>query len=267
MKIAIRDDDTSYYTRPEQLESAFIGLDNIPISLSVVPFAVKEHMGLNIYGEIDNHNKYSDIELNKELVDYIKKGIKQGRFEVIQHGINHEYRKESNGLWRAETEYLKKEELKRKIEVSKAHLEKIFEVKLNIFAAPSNAVSTICSEVLDDLGINVNCVVGRLMKRKISLYYILNYLKSNLFKLVTGQRYGGVLKYSNHKELNINDFKDFDTTWKLYNECKKYQFPMIIYTHYWDLNSDINKKEELKKFIKMATEDGAETVFVSDCFK
>ena len=50
MKIALRDDDTCFYTKPSELEEAFEGL-NIPISLSVVPFTVFSHAGTYPYGK------------------------------------------------------------------------------------------------------------------------------------------------------------------------------------------------------------------------
>lgn len=39
MKFAIRDDDTSFFTQPEQLLRVYEGIwDRAPVSLSVVPF-------------------------------------------------------------------------------------------------------------------------------------------------------------------------------------------------------------------------------------
>ena len=60
MKIAIRDDDTSFYTNPEDLKKAHEFLGDIPISLSVVPFTVKDHTGNKPYGNIDDqYQKYN----------------------------------------------------------------------------------------------------------------------------------------------------------------------------------------------------------------
>lgn len=43
MKFAIRDDDTSFFTRPEELLSAYDFVAEGPISLSVVPRTVPHH--------------------------------------------------------------------------------------------------------------------------------------------------------------------------------------------------------------------------------
>lgn len=43
MIFAIRDDDTSYFTKPEDLEKAYDYIQSGPISLSVVPFTVPIH--------------------------------------------------------------------------------------------------------------------------------------------------------------------------------------------------------------------------------
>lgn len=245
MKIAIRDDDTSYYTNVKDLESAFSGLERFPISLSIVPFSVSDHTGNHPYGNVEVSNKYADIAENKELVSYVKRGIQKGYFEIIQHGIYHEYKKTSQGEWLEETVYLEKEEMKCKIIEGKNHLEKVFNTKVNTFAAPSNAISPECAEIMDQIGMNVNCIVSRLMKRRITVHYLFNYLKSNVFKFFTGSRYSGILNYCHHQELNIYEFLSFDEAVKQYEECKKYNFPFIIFTHYWNLNVEEKKEKNL----------------------
>ena len=43
---AIRDDDTSFFTSPEELDSVYSNYwGKVPISLAVVPFSVPEHRG------------------------------------------------------------------------------------------------------------------------------------------------------------------------------------------------------------------------------
>lgn len=266
MKLALRDDDTSYYTNREELDTAFRGLEKIPISLSVVPFSVSDHTGNHPYGKVFNSDKYADIAENRELVAYIKEGVKEGHFEVIQHGIHHEYIKNQNGDWISETEFLNKTELEQNMIMGKLHLEKIFNVRINTFAAPSNAISPECSEILDQIRLNTNCIVGRCMKRKVTFNFLKNYIKSNVFRFFTGSRFCGVLSYKHHNEMNIFEFTTYESAWKQYIECKKYDFPMIIYTHYWNLNIHEEKRKELVEFIRDAIDDGAEPSFVSDCF-
>ena len=51
MKFAIRDDDTSYFTKPQELEEAFGDLTGIPVSLSVIPNAKSNHGNVFPYGK------------------------------------------------------------------------------------------------------------------------------------------------------------------------------------------------------------------------
>lgn len=66
--------------------------------------------------------------------------------------------------------------------------------------------------------------------------------------------------------MNIHEFLGLDESWEHYLKCKKHGFPMVLYTHYWELNADDRKKKELTELIKRAVEDGAEPAFVSACF-
>lgn len=243
MKIALRDDDTSYYTKVSELESAFSDLKGFPISFAVVPYAVTDHAGLYPYGHVETTEKYADVADNQELVAYIKKGIRENRFEVLQHGICHELHTAPNGKIHSETDYLEKRELEENVLTGKTHLEAVFESPVCVFAAPCNAVSARCSAALDKLGMNVNFIMRWRMIREISIPYLISFLRSNIFRLFTGVKFGGVLTYRNHKEMNIYEFISYEAAWQNYLQCKKYNFPMVMYTHYWDLNKD-EKKEE-----------------------
>lgn len=267
MKVAIRDDDTSFYTNVEDLEKAFSDLNGIPISLAVVPYAVADHAGVHPYGEVENTEEYADISNNMKLVSYIKDGIHNQRFEVIQHGVTHELKRVESGKLRAETDFTEKNLLLQGIVHGREHMQNVFETKISTFAAPCNAVSPGCSWALNKIGMNVSFDTRWRMIRNLSIHYLFNFGKSNFFRLFTGVKYGGVLHYSHHKEMDIHEFLGVEESWMRYLECKKFGFPMVIYTHYWELNSNPSKRKELVTFFEKAVEDGAEPVFVSECYE
>ena len=94
MKFAIRDDDTAYFTRPEELERAYDFLEKGPVSLSVIPFAVPCHeKGVRPYGE-DIPFGYYPVGENPELVSYLRKND----YDLMLHGYSHEYR-QIDGTW------------------------------------------------------------------------------------------------------------------------------------------------------------------------
>ena len=69
MKFAIRDDDTSYFTSPAELERAYDFVDRGAISLSVVPNTVYCHKDtVYPYGDKKGCPGYFDIAENEELV-------------------------------------------------------------------------------------------------------------------------------------------------------------------------------------------------------
>lgn len=268
MKIALRDDDTCFYTRPEELEYAFEGL-NIPISLSVVPFAVFSHAGTYPYGpeSLALKERYADVVENPSLVDYIKKGIAHGRYEVSLHGVHHEYFTGHGTEWVPETEYHDLKWLLANIDSSRKHLESVFDVDIQTFVAPSNAVSDACAMALDELGMNTNFTLNKHFMRSVSVPYLRNYILSNIFRLVYGTRLCLPQRYKGHAELASFDFETENSILRQYESCKKHNQLLVIYTHYWDLLRSPEKKKQLVSFINRAVRDGAEPVFLSKCFE
>lgn len=255
-----------FIQKQKSLEAAFSDLKDVPISLSIVPFAVADHAGSRPYGDVVSTQRYADIERNEELVSYIKTEMSNGRYEVVQHGIHHELKKTEQGKLLVETEFLSREELKQGIDQGRRHLERVFNTKVNVFAAPCNAVSAKCSQVLDEIGMNTHCIVRWLMIRKLSPPYLRNYLRCSAFRILHGERYGGTMPYPNHKEMNTVEFTSLEDAWRQYQMCKKNGFSMTIFTHYWNLNRDAEKKKALMRFVQKASADGAEFVLVSECF-
>lgn len=268
MKIALRDDDTCFYTKPEELEEAFEGL-NIPISLSVVPFAVFSHAGTYPYGPISLAPKeqYADVAENSPLIEYIKKGIAHGRYEVSLHGVHHEYFTEHGMKWVPETEYYDLKWLLTNIDFSRKHLESVFDIHIQTFIAPSNAVSGACAMALDKLGMNTNFTLNKHFIRSVSVPYLRNYIFSNIFRMVYGTRLCLPQRYKGHMELASFDFETENSILRQYESCKKHNQPLVIYTHYWDLLRSPEKKKQLMSFVDRAVRDGAEPVFLSKCFE
>ena len=267
MKLCIRDDDTSFYTKPEDLQSAYCGMENIPVTFSVVPFSVSDHTGNHPYGIVTEPVKYAALENNPEIVEYLKQRMRDGKAEVVLHGIHHEYREIKEGTWTPETEYLTKEELKKGIIEGREYLERIFGITIDTFIPPSNIMTNDCAEVLDELGLNTNSIFTRRFERKPTPAYIKNYVKSNIYKLLYGGRYSGVMQFPNHKELCVHRFWGYDNALKKLQYSMRHDFSLVLYTHYWDLNRNETLKKELKEFTGEAIRLGAEPSLLSECFR
>jgi hypothetical protein len=85
--IVIRDDDVSYFTKPQCLEHIYRPLLELglPINLAVIPMI---HAQSNEPVEPIKYNKKYPMLVgeNKDLVEFVK----QHNFEVLQHGLMHE---------------------------------------------------------------------------------------------------------------------------------------------------------------------------------
>ena len=96
MQFCIRDDDTSFFTSPEQLEQAYGELSQWgPISLAVVPF----HRAGTSKGVPEKYRgrwSVHPLHENRSLVEYLRGGIAAGRYEVMLHGYYHD---EPDGHW------------------------------------------------------------------------------------------------------------------------------------------------------------------------
>src|SRR5882672_7089980 len=90
MKVALRDDDTCYFTAPEELERVYDGLwQRIPVCLATVPFATGyERPG--IAREHWHDRQAFAPDRNPELVDALKHYVDHGRATIALHGYTHE---------------------------------------------------------------------------------------------------------------------------------------------------------------------------------
>ena len=90
MQFCIRDDDTSFFTSPDDLEAAYGDLTRLgPVSLAVVPF----HRAGSSKGVPETFRGRWTVHAlheNRALVDYLRQATAQGRFEIMLHGYFHD---------------------------------------------------------------------------------------------------------------------------------------------------------------------------------
>ena len=141
MRFAIRDDDTSYFTRPEELDKLWGGfLPYVPVSLAVVPVSLEPfHLGdpERFYQGAKQH----PLRDNPELVAWLRAHLGNGSIAVMCHGYSHEYRRTGpSGL---EQEYVWKpfDRLKRETAEGKQQLETALGREITTFVPPGNGIS------------------------------------------------------------------------------------------------------------------------------
>jgi peptidoglycan/xylan/chitin deacetylase (PgdA/CDA1 family) len=102
MQAIIRDDDTSFFTRPEQLETIYGRLweRNIPVCIAVIPaqradVRVQHRPGIPFDPSIPPQYRGQDKEFpvteNRELCAFLNQKAREGLVEIVLHGYSHEY--------------------------------------------------------------------------------------------------------------------------------------------------------------------------------
>ena len=132
---AIRDDDTSFFTDPDELESvygAYFG--RVPISLAVVPFAVPVHQERCFTPDYPNDAEVP-LETNGKLVEWIRNRIGLGHVEIVLHGYSHLYREERDG-WKGEYHWKADARLAEETRRGRAYLETLLETRIRVFVPP-----------------------------------------------------------------------------------------------------------------------------------
>jgi hypothetical protein len=198
MKFAIRDDDTNYFTKPEDLIKIYKNIwDIVPISIAVVPFV---HTTITCvppeYKHMDSH---FPIDRNRNLVEFIKKQINDGKVSIMLHGYGHQVYE--NGY-----EYDLKDynTLYKKTKEGKEYLEKTFGIKIKSFVPPNHALSKEGMKAIVANGLNIVGTASLHKRFTFNQKYIINLTKVLSFRLRHGKRpvrYPYILDFGDHKEV------------------------------------------------------------------
>lgn len=266
MKFAIRDDDTSFFTSPEELKRAYDFLQDGCVSLSIVPFTVARHTDASApYGDRPLEKKYYDIKDNPELVSYLREEVKKGTYEVLLHGYNHEYQRQGT-KWIPEMIWKDKTRLLQEITDGKRYLEQLLDTKIRVLAAPSNAIDQKGIAALEKNDLDFCGIIHGFQTRKFDARMAVQFLKRWSVRVTEGIQYPGVMKYTGHLECNAYPLNDMELLKKEYRYCKERGIPFVIYTHYWKLNEDPDEKKKLLKIYDMLMKDHAKCIPVSQLF-
>ena len=120
MKFPIRDDDVNYFTTPMELIRNYETVwDVCPVSFSVVPFHACTKTGA-IPEKYWSGDRIFPIGENKELVQFLKEKIREGKVSIMLHGYSH---KDNPDGYEFETGV----ELCNKIKQGKEYLESLWE--------------------------------------------------------------------------------------------------------------------------------------------
>lgn len=273
MKFAIRDDDVSYWTKPEEIETVYKNLwqKGIKVSFSVIPFAVQS-FNMGDFNNFYQDDKPTPLHKNKELVEYLREKLKLGEISIMLHGYTHHYRikyknkfllptKENLEMvkksgkkikWVGEYSWGSYKELYERTKIGKAYLEDIFKTKISVFVPPSNDISSDGVKAVYENHLNISGTIHlKKFNRPFNFFSLKNWFKKLLFRFFYSYEYPLVMNYKTHKELASYGLVlgvSFEDIIRQYEFCKKSSSLFVLSVHYWELNQ---KKELMDIFIKL----------------
>lgn len=267
---AIRDDDTCFFTRPEELETAYRPfLGHVPISLAVVPFTIASHRYKKFPTSAPEGQTFPFGE-NRDLVIYLRERLQHREIEVMLHGFTHQYRKIK---WRWVAEYVWKSEhqLYTETMTGKRYLEELLNTTIRVFVPPSNRIGKGGMKAVVMENLNICYGSGRGVNHPWSWKYTTADVKRFMFSILKGRRYPLPLDLGTHKELVAYTLAPKNEPYKKLRTaleyCVKLSAPFVLATHYWELHEYPGMLENLYRLVDYALKLGAKPATVSQCMR
>jgi len=143
MKIIIRNDDVSYFTKPSDLEKWYKDIwHKYPIHLAVIPRISRNCDVAPLSKKVGN--TYMEINKNKRLVTFLKKKQKENKVVIWQHGLTHSNKGNKFECERAPYRFWQ----------GKQVLEDTFG-KIKVFVAPHDQFSRKAIKYIEELNMNI----------------------------------------------------------------------------------------------------------------
>ena len=265
MKFAIRDDDTSFFTSPDDILKAYDFLKGGCLSLSVVPNTVAIHKDCVFpYASHNTNLKYNCISDNRVLVEWLNEQQKKQKIDILLHGYSHEYKK-IHEKWRSEMIWKDYKSIHSELLEAKELFKKLFGTQPTVFVAPNNHISSKGIRAIEELGMNYSGTIG-FLNRPFSFKMLSIFIKRWFFRIANGYSTTEMFDYGKHKEIQAFPVDNWERLLNEFNLCKKYDTPFVIYTHYWKVNNDKNVKDLLIRIYEHAINNCAELVSLSSMF-
>lgn len=262
VQLIIRDDDLNFFNCPGDIQKAYSRIPDLPVSFACVPYI----MDLSTKGncpETKGNTIPRPFGDNQELVQYIKKGIQEGKYDVLLHGYTHEYKIDNQGNRYPEMVWRNSADLTEKIPEGKHYLEELFDTEIHWFASPSNTISKENLRVIYKNKLNYSGIIRLRFDRDLTFRSVWNYGKRLYFNYASKIHYPGVLDYGTHLEMNASPLPSLDQEvvyrhfTHLFDFCQKHDCPLGINVHCWDMRDHPEKYDAFFSFVEYAIAHGA----------
>ena len=255
MKVAIRDDDTCYFTAPESLVRVYHDVwDRVPVCLATVPFAIGyERAG--IPKEHWRSRNMFPLDRNPDLAAALKEWLASGRTTVALHGYTHED-------FRDGYEFQAAPDPERRVDEGLAYLNAALGTRISVFVPPHNALSKRGLSAVARARLNI---LGSFLSFRPSMRAwdgrtLANWWRVRRFRQATGRAktdrlvYPHVLRYTSHAEFGCHSLIPGTTVAELvagFEEARRAGGHFCLATHYWEITDAM--KAVLLRFIDHAS--------------
>lgn len=269
MRLAIRDDDTNFFTTPAELEEVYAPLGpSVPVSLAITPFAVESfHLGdiLRFYqGGVPQ-----PLGENAELAAYLRQGIGAGRWSAMCHGYTHAYVRESERALTQECVWKDDARLGREAVQGRRYLEETLGCPVRAFVPPGNTIRLSALRAIGATFPHLLTTVPARRWREFLPYPTAAGMLARRFayEILHGgpcpraERFGASWLLPS---LSLTANSSWDSLVGRFAMCRRLGADLIVAVHYWELQGSV--REMFYRFLDYAVQNGAVFAHCDDLF-
>jgi hypothetical protein len=234
MYFCIRDDDTSFFTSPDELERAYGDVtQHGPVSLAVIPYC---RAGTSKWVPDRFRNRWSvhPLHENRPLVSYLRAGIYAGRFEIMLHGYYHDEP-------RGHAEFLTGKGLALRVADGRKYLEDLLATTIRVFVPPHNTVGRRGLHAIARHGLHLGCLAGvRSGWSPLSRATWRLWLRLRRWRKGGGVGIPWVLDLGDHHEIAgnpVTPISRLERNQLAFETAMRMQGVFCAATHYWELEA------------------------------
>jgi predicted deacetylase len=240
VKVAIRDDDTCYFTSPRELERVYEGIWNrVPICLATIPFA-KGYRSPAVPEAYWTSGEAFALERNRDVSSFLRELVASRRVTIALHGYTHE---DFPDGW----EFQAAPDPDRRVQEGLAYLRQCLDAPVSIFVPPHNALSKRGMAAVSEARLNL---LGSFLsfhpaRRPFEARTIPNWIRVQRFRSRTGRTrrepmvYPFPLRYGHHMEFGCHSLVPGTSLRSLidgFEEARALGGDFCLATHYWEVD-------------------------------
>jgi len=227
----IRDDDTSFFTSPDELESAYGEImKHGPVSLAIIPFC-KAGTSKGVPEKYRRQWSVNPLHKNSALVEWLRDRIAQGRIEPMLHGYHHD---EEDRLF----EFVNGDRLAERVRDGRKYLENLLGSAIRVFVAPRNGIDREGLKAIANEGLHLAGVAGiRTGWPPLSRRSWVTWWRIRKWKSQGGQGIPWVLNLEDHREIAGNAVTPTSILQEneaRYESARRLGGVFCAATHYWE---------------------------------